>query len=79
MITRFDHAVIAVRDLDEAIGRSQALGFDVCPGGDRVAFSDAATTLAESHVSAGSSGSSVLCGDRACSPAFGMGKSVRSR
>ena len=33
MITRFDHAVIAVRDLDEAIGRYQALGFDVRPGG----------------------------------------------
>jgi catechol 2,3-dioxygenase-like lactoylglutathione lyase family enzyme len=36
MITRFDHAVIAVRDLDEAIRRYQALGFDVRPGGRHV-------------------------------------------
>jgi len=36
MVTRFDHAVIAVRDLDEAIGRYQALGFDVRPGGRHV-------------------------------------------
>ncbi len=36
MITRFDHAVIAVRDLDEAIHRYQALGFDVRPGGRHV-------------------------------------------
>jgi len=33
MIVRFDHAVIAVRDLDEAIRRYQALGFSVSPGG----------------------------------------------
>jgi catechol 2,3-dioxygenase-like lactoylglutathione lyase family enzyme len=33
MITRFDHAVIAVRNLDEAIRRYRALGFDVRPGG----------------------------------------------
>ncbi len=33
MISRFDHAVIAVRDLDEAIQRYRALGFDVSPGG----------------------------------------------
>ena len=33
MITRFDHAVIGVRDLDEAIRRYQSLGFDVSPGG----------------------------------------------
>ena len=36
MITRFDHAVIAVRDLDEAMRRYQALGFDVRPGGRHV-------------------------------------------
>jgi catechol 2,3-dioxygenase-like lactoylglutathione lyase family enzyme len=36
MITRFDHAVIAVRNLDEAIRRYQALGFDVRPGGRHV-------------------------------------------
>ncbi|HKF37894.1 MAG TPA: VOC family protein [Ktedonobacteraceae bacterium] len=36
MITRFDHAVIAVGDLDEAIRRYQALGFDVRPGGRHV-------------------------------------------
>src|SRR5947209_20139811 len=36
MITRVDHAVIAVRDLDEAIRRYQALGFDVRPGGRHV-------------------------------------------
>jgi len=33
MISRFDHAVIAVRDLDEAIQRYRSLGFDVSPGG----------------------------------------------
>ncbi|HEY7358621.1 MAG TPA: VOC family protein [Ktedonobacterales bacterium] len=33
MIGRFDHAVIAVRDLAEAIRRYQALGFAVSPGG----------------------------------------------
>ncbi|SRR6266566_4137266 len=33
MITRFDHTVIAVRDLDAAISTYQALGFDVSPGG----------------------------------------------
>ena len=33
MITRFDHAVIGVRDLDEAIRRYRSLGFDVSPGG----------------------------------------------
>ncbi|HLI09392.1 MAG TPA: VOC family protein [Ktedonobacteraceae bacterium] len=33
MITRFDHTVIAVRDLDAAISAYQALGFDVSPGG----------------------------------------------
>jgi catechol 2,3-dioxygenase-like lactoylglutathione lyase family enzyme len=33
MITRFDHTVIAVRDLDAAIQRYRALGFDVSPGG----------------------------------------------
>src|SRR5215472_5471858 len=36
MVTRFDHVVIAVRDLDEAIFRYQALGFDVRPGGRHV-------------------------------------------
>jgi catechol 2,3-dioxygenase-like lactoylglutathione lyase family enzyme len=33
MIGRFDHAVIAVRDLAEATRRYQALGFAVSPGG----------------------------------------------
>jgi catechol 2,3-dioxygenase-like lactoylglutathione lyase family enzyme len=33
MPTRFDHAVIAVRDLDAGINRYQRLGFDVRPGG----------------------------------------------
>ena len=33
MITRFDHVVIAVRNLEEAIRRYQNLGFDVSPGG----------------------------------------------
>jgi catechol 2,3-dioxygenase-like lactoylglutathione lyase family enzyme len=33
MTTRFDHLVIAVRDLDSAIQRYQRLGFDVRPGG----------------------------------------------
>jgi catechol 2,3-dioxygenase-like lactoylglutathione lyase family enzyme len=33
MPTRFDHAIIAVRDLDSAIARFQHLGFDVEPGG----------------------------------------------
>jgi catechol 2,3-dioxygenase-like lactoylglutathione lyase family enzyme len=33
MPTRFDHAVIAVRDLDSAIQRFQHLGFDAQPGG----------------------------------------------
>lgn len=33
MIGRFDHAVIAVRDLAEAMRRYQALGFAVSPGG----------------------------------------------
>jgi catechol 2,3-dioxygenase-like lactoylglutathione lyase family enzyme len=33
MISRFDHTVIAVRDLDAAIERYRALGFDVNPGG----------------------------------------------
>jgi len=33
MITRLDHAVIAVRNLDEAIGHYRSLGFDVSPGG----------------------------------------------
>src|SRR5579875_3726788 len=33
MITRFDHSVIAVRDLDAAISTYQALGFAVSPGG----------------------------------------------
>lgn len=33
MITRFDHTVIAVRDLDEAMQRYKALGFDVSAGG----------------------------------------------
>jgi catechol 2,3-dioxygenase-like lactoylglutathione lyase family enzyme len=33
MPTRFDHAVIAVRDLDAGIKQYQRLGFDVRPGG----------------------------------------------
>lgn len=33
MPTRFDHAVIAVRDLDAGIKQYQRLGFDVQPGG----------------------------------------------
>ena len=33
MPTRFDHAVIAVRDLDTALARFQHLGFDARPGG----------------------------------------------
>ncbi len=33
MIARLDHVVIAVRDLDEAMRRFQALGFAVSPGG----------------------------------------------
>ena len=33
MIARFDHAVIAVRDLEAAMRRYQALGFAVSPGG----------------------------------------------
>jgi catechol 2,3-dioxygenase-like lactoylglutathione lyase family enzyme len=33
VITRFDHAVIAVRDLDDAIRRYRDLGFDVVVGG----------------------------------------------
>jgi catechol 2,3-dioxygenase-like lactoylglutathione lyase family enzyme len=33
MITRFDHAVIAVCDLDRAIEAYRSLGFDVFPGG----------------------------------------------
>jgi catechol 2,3-dioxygenase-like lactoylglutathione lyase family enzyme len=33
MITRFDHAVIAVADLERAIEVYRALGFDVSPGG----------------------------------------------
>jgi catechol 2,3-dioxygenase-like lactoylglutathione lyase family enzyme len=33
MITRFDHAVIAVADLERAIQAYRALGFDVSPGG----------------------------------------------
>ena len=33
MITRFDHAVIAVADLHRAIEAYRALGFDVFPGG----------------------------------------------
>ncbi len=33
MIARIDHVVIAVRDLEEAIRRYQALGFAVSPGG----------------------------------------------
>ncbi len=33
MITGFDHAMIAVRDLDEASRKYRALGFEVVPGG----------------------------------------------
>lgn len=33
MITRFDHAVIAVRDLDQAMEAYRDLGFEVAPGG----------------------------------------------
>ena len=33
MITRFDHLVIAVSDLDRAIASYRSLGFDVSPGG----------------------------------------------
>jgi hypothetical protein len=33
MPTRFDHAVIAVRDLDSALERFQYLGFEALPGG----------------------------------------------
>src|SRR5215212_1518402 len=33
MITRFDHAVIAVADLERAIEAYRALGFEVSPGG----------------------------------------------
>src|SRR4030095_11809722 len=33
MITRLDHVVIGVRDLDEAIQAFQQLGFEVRPGG----------------------------------------------
>jgi catechol 2,3-dioxygenase-like lactoylglutathione lyase family enzyme len=33
MISRLDHVVIAVRDLDAAVRRYQAIGFDVRPGG----------------------------------------------
>lgn len=33
MITRFDHAVIAVSDLERAVEAYRALGFDVFPGG----------------------------------------------
>ncbi len=33
MITRFDHAVIAVADLEKAMGTYQALGFEVARGG----------------------------------------------
>ncbi len=36
MIARFDHAVIAVRDLAEARRRYQALGFAVSPGGRHI-------------------------------------------
>ena len=34
MITRFDHLVIAARDLDAASQRFRALGFEVRPGGE---------------------------------------------
>jgi catechol 2,3-dioxygenase-like lactoylglutathione lyase family enzyme len=33
MITRFDHAIIAVRDLEDAIQRYRGVGFDVRSGG----------------------------------------------
>jgi catechol 2,3-dioxygenase-like lactoylglutathione lyase family enzyme len=33
MITRFDHAIIAVRDLEDAIRRYRGVGFDVRSGG----------------------------------------------
>ena len=33
MTTRFDHAVIAVADLERAVGAYRSLGFDVSPGG----------------------------------------------
>jgi len=33
MITRLDHVVVGVRDLDEAIQNYQQLGFEVRPGG----------------------------------------------
>ncbi len=33
MITRFDHLVIAVSDLDRAVASYRSLGFDVFPGG----------------------------------------------
>ncbi|MGH3144242.1 MAG: VOC family protein [Rubrobacter sp.] len=33
MITRFDHLVIAVSDLEGAVGAYRSLGFDVSPGG----------------------------------------------
>lgn len=33
MITRFDHLVIAVSDLDRAVASYRSLGFDVSPGG----------------------------------------------
>ena len=33
MITRFDHAVIAVSDLDQAVEAYRTLGFDDFPGG----------------------------------------------
>jgi hypothetical protein len=33
MITRFDHAVIAVSALDRAVEAYRSLGFDVFPGG----------------------------------------------
>jgi catechol 2,3-dioxygenase-like lactoylglutathione lyase family enzyme len=36
MITRFDHVVIAVRDLDAAMQSYRRLGFDVRPGGRHV-------------------------------------------
>lgn len=36
MITRFDHFVVGVRDLDAAVGRYRQLGFDVRPGGKHV-------------------------------------------
>ena len=33
MITRFDHLVIAVSDLDRAMDSYRSLGFEVFPGG----------------------------------------------